>query len=141
MSLLHFILDLAALLLWINWRAKPYDALATATPATLVGTLRRAEARPAKRWHFLLALLGLLLLRAGLLPDRKNSQGNTSLHAAYAFSPEVVDFLITSGASSTARNANGSTPVEVSASSTSRIAMPGQEGYNRSVSGLFIGRL
>lgn len=63
MALIHFILDLVALLLWLSWRAKPYDALATATPATLVGTLRRAELRPVKRWYFLVALLGLLLLR------------------------------------------------------------------------------
>jgi len=66
MGLIHFILELAALLLWLNWRAKPYDALATATPATLVGTLRRAESRPVRRWYFLAALLGLLLLRAAL---------------------------------------------------------------------------
>ena len=64
MGLIHFILDFAALLLWLNWRAKPYDALATATPATLVGTLRRAESRQLSRWYFLAALLGLLLLRA-----------------------------------------------------------------------------
>lgn len=66
MALIHFILDLAALLLWLNWRAKPYDALATATPATLVGTLRRAESRPVQRWYFLAALIGLLLVRAVL---------------------------------------------------------------------------
>src|SRR5688572_27866318 len=66
MDVIHFILDLAALLLWLNWRSKPYDALATATPATLVGTLRRAESRPIKRWYFLAALIGLLLLRAAL---------------------------------------------------------------------------
>lgn len=66
MDLIHFILDLAALLLWLSWRSKPYDALATATPATLVGTLRRAESRPIKRWYFLAALIGLLLLRAAL---------------------------------------------------------------------------
>lgn len=66
MALIHFILDLAALLLWLSWRAKPYDALATATPATLVGTLRRAESRPVKRWYFLAALIGLLLLRPAI---------------------------------------------------------------------------
>lgn len=66
MGLIHFILDVAALLLWLSWRAKPYDALAPATPATLVGTLRRAESRPVKRWYFLASLIGLLLLRAVL---------------------------------------------------------------------------
>ena len=98
MSLLHFILDLAALLLWINWRAKPYDALATATPATLVGTLRRAEARPAKRWHFLLALLGLLLLRAGLyriLGPAVNWTAQLNLTAtSLAFSSNFLDRML-----------------------------------------------
>jgi len=66
MSLIDFILNLAALLLWLNWRAVAYDPLATASPATLVGTLRRAEPARVKRWHFLAALGGLLLLRAWL---------------------------------------------------------------------------
>ena len=66
MSLIDFILNFAALLLWLNWRALPFDPLATATPATLVGTLRRVEPSRVKRWHFLAALAGLLLLRAWL---------------------------------------------------------------------------
>ena len=66
MSLIDFILNFACLLLWLNWRALPFDPLATATPVTLVGTLRRAEPARVKRWHFLLILAGLLLLRAWL---------------------------------------------------------------------------
>ncbi len=65
MSLIDFILNLAGLLLWLNWRALPFDPLTKATPATLVGTLRRAEPTRVKRWHFLAALGALLVLRAG----------------------------------------------------------------------------
>jgi uncharacterized protein YggT (Ycf19 family) len=63
MSLVDFILNLAGLLLWLNWRSLPLDPLSTATPATLVGTLRRAEPTRVRRWHFLAALAGLILVR------------------------------------------------------------------------------
>jgi uncharacterized protein YggT (Ycf19 family) len=62
-SLLNFILDLAGLLLWLSWRSLPHDPLARPTPATLVGTVRRAEPSRWRRWHFLLVLAGLLFLR------------------------------------------------------------------------------
>ena len=64
MSLINFILDIAGLLLWFSWRSIPFDPLARATPATLAGTVRRAEPTRLKRWHFLAALFGLLLVRA-----------------------------------------------------------------------------
>jgi uncharacterized protein YggT (Ycf19 family) len=64
MSLINLILDLAGLLLWLSWRSIPFDPLSRATPATLAGTVRRAEPSRLKRWHFLAVLLGLLLLRA-----------------------------------------------------------------------------
>ena len=63
MSLVDFILNLAGLLLWLNWRSLPLDPLSKATPATLLGTLRRAEPSRVKRWHFLAALGALILLR------------------------------------------------------------------------------
>ena len=66
MSLIDFILNLAGLLLWLNWRAAPFDPLTRATPATLAGTLRRTEPTRVKRWHFLAALAGLLVMRAWL---------------------------------------------------------------------------
>ena len=64
MSLIDLILNLASLLLWLNWRTLPFDPLSTATPATLIGTLRRAEPASYKRWHFAAALGALLMLRA-----------------------------------------------------------------------------
>ncbi|MEY2467118.1 MAG: hypothetical protein QOD03_1639 [Verrucomicrobiota bacterium] len=61
MSLIDFILNIAALLLWLNWRSAGLDPL---TPATLTGTLRRIESPRFKRSHFLIALGILLLVRA-----------------------------------------------------------------------------
>jgi uncharacterized protein YggT (Ycf19 family) len=66
MGLIDFILNLAGLLLWLNWRSIRFDPLGRRTPATLIGTLRRAEPRRLQRWHLLAALGGLLLLRAAL---------------------------------------------------------------------------
>lgn len=64
MTLINFILDIAGLLLWLSWRSIPFDPLTRATPATLAGTVRRAEPPRLKRWHFLAVLLGLLFVRA-----------------------------------------------------------------------------
>ena len=74
MSLIDFILNLAGLLLWLNWRTLPFDPLSKTTPATLVGTLRRAAPTRVKRWHFLAALGALLVLRAGCAaPSRQRA--------------------------------------------------------------------
>ncbi|MGA2028884.1 MAG: hypothetical protein ABSG87_02280 [Verrucomicrobiota bacterium] len=64
MGLIDFILNLAGLLLWLNWRATKADPLGARKPATLLGTLRRAEPSRWRRWHLPAALGGLLLLRA-----------------------------------------------------------------------------
>jgi uncharacterized protein YggT (Ycf19 family) len=64
MGLIDLILNLAGLLLWLNWRSIRFDPLGKRTPATLVGTLRRAEPSRLRRWHLLAMLGGLLLLRA-----------------------------------------------------------------------------
>lgn len=69
MGLLDFILNLVGLLLWFNWRAARFDPLSNSRPATLAGTIRRAEKTAFKRWHLPLALLGLLLLRAPLYSE------------------------------------------------------------------------
>jgi uncharacterized protein YggT (Ycf19 family) len=66
MALLDFILNLVGLLLWFNWRAARFDPLTKSRPATLAGTLRRAEKSSLKRWHLPLGLVGLLLLRVPL---------------------------------------------------------------------------
>ena len=63
MALVDFILNLAGLLLWINWRSEAIDPLLQPNPASLIGTLRRAEPKRHWRWPFLLALAGLLFAR------------------------------------------------------------------------------
>ena len=64
MGLIDFILNLAGLLLWLNWRAAKADPLGKPVPATLIGTLRRAEPGKPGWWHLPVVLGGLLLLRA-----------------------------------------------------------------------------
>jgi uncharacterized protein YggT (Ycf19 family) len=64
MGIIDFILNLAGLLLWLNWRSLQFDPLAKRTPATLMGTLRPASPKKLRRWHLLVFIAGLLLLRA-----------------------------------------------------------------------------
>jgi hypothetical protein len=61
---LDFILNLAALLLWLNWRAVKFDPIGQSAPATLAGTIRRAEPSRVRPWHSLAVLVVLLFLRA-----------------------------------------------------------------------------
>ncbi len=63
-AVIYFILNLAGLLLWLNWRSLGLDPLAKARPATLSGTLRRTAPRRLKGWHFLAGLAALLYFRA-----------------------------------------------------------------------------
>jgi len=61
---IDFILNVAGLLLWLNWRSVRLDPFNRGIPATLAGTVRRAEPMRLKRWHFLAALGILLFFRA-----------------------------------------------------------------------------
>jgi uncharacterized protein YggT (Ycf19 family) len=64
MGLIDVILNLAGVLLWLSWRSLRFDPLVITSPATLVGTLRRAEPQRLKGWQLLAGLAVLLLLRA-----------------------------------------------------------------------------
>ena len=64
MGYVDFILNLAGVLLWIKWRSLPFDPIHKRTPATLVGTLRRAAPSHFRRWHLLAGIVVLLVLRA-----------------------------------------------------------------------------
>ena len=66
MGIVDFILNLAGLLLWLNWRSIRFDPLVKRTPATLMGTLRPATPKKLRRWHLLVFLAVLLFLRAVL---------------------------------------------------------------------------
>jgi uncharacterized protein YggT (Ycf19 family) len=63
-NLIDFILNLAGLLLWLNWRSTRADPLEQPAKVELARTLRRAEPRRIRRWHFLAALAALLFVRA-----------------------------------------------------------------------------
>jgi len=64
MGVVDFILNLAGLLLWLNWRSDRFDPLMRRVPATLMGTLRPAAPQKLSRWHLLAFLAGLLFVRA-----------------------------------------------------------------------------
>ncbi|MDB6111608.1 MAG: hypothetical protein JWR69_3358 [Pedosphaera sp.] len=64
MSLINFILNLAGLLLWLNWLSLRFDPLARTSATSLVGTLRKADPTGPKRWKFLAALMALVFFRA-----------------------------------------------------------------------------
>jgi uncharacterized protein YggT (Ycf19 family) len=64
MAYVDFILNLAGLLLWLNWRSDRFDPLVKRLPATLMGTLRPATPKKLRPWHLLVFITGLLLLRA-----------------------------------------------------------------------------
>ncbi len=64
MALIDFLLNLVGLVLWFSWCSSRLDPLRKSSPASLAGTLRRAEPRRFEAWHFLVALAALLVLRA-----------------------------------------------------------------------------
>jgi uncharacterized protein YggT (Ycf19 family) len=64
MAIVDFILNLAGLLLWLNWRSMRFDPLTKRLPATLMGTLRPAGASKFRRWPLLVGIVVLLVVRA-----------------------------------------------------------------------------
>lgn len=64
MGLVDFILNAAALLLWLNWRAAENKVSLGPPGMSLLSTLRRPEPSRYRRWLFLAALVALLGLRA-----------------------------------------------------------------------------
>lgn len=63
MGLIDLILNLAALLLWLNWRHAGSSPAAT-QGSLLLSTLRRADKPQQHRWRYLVAMIALVLLRA-----------------------------------------------------------------------------
>ena len=66
MNWVDLILNVAGLLLWLNWRAGKADPLGKRTPATLIGTLRSAAPQKMRRWDVPVVLAVLIFLRAVL---------------------------------------------------------------------------
>lgn len=65
MALIDFLLNLAGVLLWFNWRALRLET-PPQTANSFAGLLKPAEPRRARGWLLLLALFGLLGIRAVL---------------------------------------------------------------------------
>jgi len=63
-ALIDFILNVAAVLLWVNWRSLHFDPLARSTPASLVWTLKPTEKKKLKGWPIWTSLVLLLIVRA-----------------------------------------------------------------------------
>jgi len=66
MGIIDFILNLAAVLLWLNWLSSRLDPMAQRKPATLMGTLRPAAPPSPRHRAWLLVILALLTVRAWL---------------------------------------------------------------------------
>ena len=64
MLLINFILNLAGLLLWLNWLSLHFDPLAKTSATSLVGTLKKADASGPRRWQSLAGVAGLVVIRA-----------------------------------------------------------------------------
>jgi uncharacterized protein YggT (Ycf19 family) len=64
MALVDIILNVAALLLWLNCRAARFEPSLRNPAAWLAGNLRRSQSSGLKPWHLLLILLSLLALRS-----------------------------------------------------------------------------
>ena len=67
MNWVDLILNIAGLLLWVNWRAGKFDPIGNRIPATLVGTLRSTQSiqiQKVQRWSLPVFLCALLFLRA-----------------------------------------------------------------------------
>jgi uncharacterized protein YggT (Ycf19 family) len=64
MVLLDFILNLAGLLLWFNWRAAQLEAKVRTAPGTIANAIRQTAPSRLQRWLMLAALFGLICLRA-----------------------------------------------------------------------------
>src|SRR6185369_3577412 len=62
--LIDIILNLAGLLLWLNFRASRLALSAPPSPLSLVSTLKRPEQNPVNRWMSLGGLIALLFFRA-----------------------------------------------------------------------------
>jgi hypothetical protein len=64
MALIDFILNIACLLLWLNWVLVRFDPLTRTSTVSLVGTLKKTGRSGSRHWKFLGSLLILLLVRA-----------------------------------------------------------------------------
>src|SRR6266498_2899265 len=60
MDVIDFLLNLAGLLFWLNWRSVKMAAATQPSVLSLAATLKRVEPRRPKRWVYLAGLLVLV---------------------------------------------------------------------------------
>lgn len=92
MGIVDLILNIAGLLLWLNWRSIRFDPLTKRTPSTLMGTLRPASPHKLRRWHFLIVIGGLLFLRAAIYRWLGAATGSTTCYLD--FGPTAQGFRL-----------------------------------------------
>jgi uncharacterized protein YggT (Ycf19 family) len=80
MGIVDLILNIAGVLLWLNWRSIRFDPLSRRSPATLMGTLRPAAPSKLRRWHFIAFIIVLLLLRAVIYRWLGSATGSTTTY-------------------------------------------------------------
>jgi uncharacterized protein YggT (Ycf19 family) len=66
MGFIDFILNIAALLIWLNWISLPWEEPVRTGPTSLAGTLKPAGKRRLRSWQLLAGLVLLLVVRAFL---------------------------------------------------------------------------
>jgi len=64
LTIAHFILNVIALLLWVNWISFTRDAVPRTPGTQLIATLKKAGPKGFGRWKFLIGIAALLGLRA-----------------------------------------------------------------------------
>lgn len=64
MSLVDLILNIAAILMWVNWRAIRFDPITHRRPATLVGALKPITPLHSRHWQLPAAIGVLIVVRA-----------------------------------------------------------------------------
>lgn len=89
MALVDFILNFVALLLWLNWLAKPLLTAVRPSGATLLSTLRRADDRRKSRWLFFAGVWAVLFLRTWLNWEIGSAVGYTP---GLSFGAVVIHF-------------------------------------------------
>ena len=114
MDFLNFLLNLAGLLLWLNWRSIGFVARAMASSASLLGTLKRTQSTAASRWPHLAGLVALLLFRSVFywqigsalrwtpqlslavltIPFRTNFLGLALLYSCFSFGLTLAAFYL-----------------------------------------------
>jgi uncharacterized protein YggT (Ycf19 family) len=89
MALIDIILNLAGLLLWLNFRASHLSVNTPAAALSLASTLKRPEQSRANRWKSLLSLAALLFFRAVFYWDIGSALNWTAI---LSFGPITLPF-------------------------------------------------